>query len=430
LNKKIIGIFISMLLIIIAYPTTGVNNNELKKENDIFITNKLDILDQFQTIFDSSEDLPIPIGKFPLYNYSIQAAQSFKPSKNMLTKVQILVGRNDSANYPFELSIREDLTGNNLVEKIINPPAFVIEDYSWVEFDFEDIFVNIGNTYYIVCKTINSSGNWYLWAAHNDSLSYPNGCAWVSTDEGNTWTNESYSNNNNYIKSIYNNLLFLGNTWDTCFKTYGRDNQPPNTPNINGPSSGKIGNEYDYTFITIDPDGDDVYYLVDWGDGSVDEWIGPFESDELAIISHTWEEQGDYLIRTRARDSHGILSDWASLSISMPKSKTENLIQLNILQPNNGILYIQDTPIPILPYGTIIIGKLTIVASAVSLQIIDKIEFYIDDELKHTENNRFSWLFTPWIWDEPMFFKHRIKVIAYDKGENIASDEIEVWKFF
>ena len=68
MNKKIIGIIIIMLLITIVYPTTGLKDTKIKVEDNIFITNYSDVLDQFQTDFDSSEDLPIPVGKFPLYS--------------------------------------------------------------------------------------------------------------------------------------------------------------------------------------------------------------------------------------------------------------------------------------------------------------------------------------------------------------------------
>ena len=45
-------------------------------------------------------------------------------------------------------------------------------------------------------------------------------------------------------------------------------NEPPYAPIINGPTYGKTGTEYNYTFSTIDPDGDDVYYYIHWGDGN------------------------------------------------------------------------------------------------------------------------------------------------------------------
>ncbi|MCK5459289.1 MAG: hypothetical protein KAI20_05310, partial [Thermoplasmatales archaeon] len=79
-------------------------------------------------------------------------------------------------------------------------------------------------------------------------------------------------------------------------------NQPPNAPNISGPTSGTVGEEYDYTFVTTDPDGENVFYWIDWGDNYNTSWIGPYNSDEEVIVSHIWSENGIYEIRAKAKD--------------------------------------------------------------------------------------------------------------------------------
>ena len=61
---------------------------------------------------------------------------------------------------------------------------------------------------------------------------------------------------------------------------------------------------------------------------------------------------------------------------------------------------------------------------------VDKMEFYIDENLKYTvtePDGSLQWV--TWKWDETIFFKHNLKVIAYDKMNISASDEIEVWIF-
>ncbi len=99
------------------------------------------------------------------------------------------------------------------------------------------------------------------------------------------------------------------------------DNEPPNIPSIIGPTDGKAGKEYEYSFTTIDPEGDDVCYYVKWGDGSVDDWIGPYESNEVVKLNHMWSGQGNYTIRARARDIHNVMGEWGTLEIAMPKNK-------------------------------------------------------------------------------------------------------------
>jgi hypothetical protein len=98
--------------------------------------------------------------------------------------------------------------------------------------------------------------------------------------------------------------------------------QAPQKPSISGPPSGKTGEEHTYNAETIDVDGDQLYYIFDWGDGSYSEWIGPYESGETASTSHTWTQQGTYEIRARAKDDHGVQSEWSDpLEVSMPKDK-------------------------------------------------------------------------------------------------------------
>jgi len=103
------------------------------------------------------------------------------------------------------------------------------------------------------------------------------------------------------------------------------DNDPPNTPTIDGPTSGQAGTEYTYTSSTSDPNGDQVFYLFDWGDGTNSGWTDPHPSGATASASHTWTTQGNYQIKAKARDTNFAESDWSDpLSVSMPKSKVTN----------------------------------------------------------------------------------------------------------
>jgi len=102
--------------------------------------------------------------------------------------------------------------------------------------------------------------------------------------------------------------------------------QPPFKPESpQGPFEGKIRVDYEYTALTYDPDNDDLYYLFDWGDDIVSNWIGPYESGELCKISHSWYNQGNYEIKVKAKDIHGIQSEWYDpLKIIM--TKNNNLV--------------------------------------------------------------------------------------------------------
>ena len=109
-------------------------------------------------------------------------------------------------------------------------------------------------------------------------------------------------------------------------------NNPPITPTIAGPSNGKIGETYTYTFSTTDPDDDEITYYVNWGDDTNSGWIGPYSSGEQLNLSHCWDEKGTYSIRVKAKDVFDAESDWTTLEVSMPKNKPINTLFLNILE--------------------------------------------------------------------------------------------------
>jgi hypothetical protein len=79
----------------------------------------------------------------------------------------------------------------------------------------------------------------------------------------------------------------------------GNDQNPPI---ISGPSGGLPEVEIDYTFKTNDPEDDEVWILIDWGDETEEDWRGPFNSGEEVIIPHIYEEEGTYEIKAKSMD--------------------------------------------------------------------------------------------------------------------------------
>jgi hypothetical protein len=101
-------------------------------------------------------------------------------------------------------------------------------------------------------------------------------------------------------------------------------NAPPNTPTIIGPAYGKPGINLIYNFASVDLDNNNVYYYIDWGDGTNTDWIGPKASGEILTSNHNWSEKGDYNIKAKAKDTHGEESKWGSLKIKVPVSQSQS----------------------------------------------------------------------------------------------------------
>jgi hypothetical protein len=100
----------------------------------------------------------------------------------------------------------------------------------------------------------------------------------------------------------------------------------PATPSIQGPTEGKPKVEYSYYIMTVDPEGDEIFYYVDWGDSTNLSWFGPFASDENVSLSHTFTKKGSYTIRVQARDSYYAVSDWGTLQVTMPTESSSPFI--------------------------------------------------------------------------------------------------------
>jgi hypothetical protein len=271
-----------------------------------------DELDQSMTDYDGV----LPLGRTNIFGYyaNLSIAQSFKPQKEIMTRAQFLMARNATTLYPCFLAVRDSLTGEDLALISVEPSEFPLvngtpteEQLAWVEFNFKDIKISPGQTYYMVVYTSNITENYY-WISGNGTDVYKNGTVYLSTDDGATWSEFSGA--------------------DACFKTYGRNNQAPGTPSIDGQTKGKVGKPYTYTFAATDPDGDDVYYCINWSDGTPEVCIGPFASGEEATATHTWSVKGTYIIKAKARDIYDAESDWGTLSVSMPRTGTSLLNRL------------------------------------------------------------------------------------------------------
>jgi len=122
-------------------------------------------------------------------------------------------------------------------------------------------------------------------------------------------------------------------TDDTAVIINPGENHAPEKPETpQGPTSGNTGNSYTYTTSTTDPDGDQVYYKFDWGDGTSSGWLGPYDSGEEAQANHIWANRGSYPVKVKARDVHDEESVWSDpLSVAMPKSKEFRNPLINII---------------------------------------------------------------------------------------------------
>ena len=145
------------------------------------------------------------------------------------------------------------------------------------------------------------------------------GIIWSYSLDYPTFSSPSIANGQVYIPDLMGNIY-----------AFGEANEPPSTPSIDGEISGKAGKPYEYTFKADDPDGEDVYYFIYWGDGIMEPWNGPHPSGGEVTISHTWEEKGTYNISAKAKDIYGAESDWGILEVTMPKNQISSVLTITL----------------------------------------------------------------------------------------------------
>lgn len=188
----------------------------------------------------------------------------------------------------------------------------------------------------------------------------------------------------------------------------------------NGPYEGKTGGYIQFKGFAY---GGTPPYSYSW---DFDKNNGIQQDSLEQNPRYIYEKEGIYSVTLSVTDDEGMI-DIDTTTVIIQKQYPDDTIPptVEIIKPLDGV-YISN--IRILPLGIpFIIGGIDIIVEAVDDESgIDKVEFYIDDNLEETvETSPYKWF-----WDKIMFFRHKIKVIGYDNADNSNSFELTVWKFF
>jgi hypothetical protein len=209
--KKLLSYLIIGMLVLGGLGAVATAKNQDQKNNQRNNTMNspyIDELDQSMTDFDGA--LPVGLTNITGFYTNLSVAQSFIPQKELLTRAQFLMARNPATSRPCVLAIRDNLTHADLAITSVEPSEFPVVNASptqenqlaWINFNFDDIWVTPGQTYYIVVYTENVTDNYY-WISGNGSNIYPNGSVFISLNDGHNWSGEIFPDG------------------DGCFKTYG-----------------------------------------------------------------------------------------------------------------------------------------------------------------------------------------------------------------
>ncbi|MCK4332240.1 MAG: hypothetical protein KAV40_01530, partial [Thermoplasmatales archaeon] len=270
------------------------------------------------------------------------------------------------------------------------------------------------------------AGDYDVWLIKTDG----NGTEQWNKTFGGLESDRGYS----FIQTTNEKYVLIGETesfgagWkDVWLLKVSDENQPPDNPIIDGPTFGMPGIEYSYRTNIIDPEGDSCYCMWDWGDDSYSAWLGPYDSGEVISASHAWSK-GGYEIRVKAKDVNGAESNWSDPLIIVIEGEPPIV---EIIKPDKALYIMNRKILPRFFRKSLILGSIDVTVEAIDyFSGINRVEFYIDNELKTVDNS--SPFIYAWTMDKITFLRHRhtIKVIAFDNAGNSANDEIKVRKFF
>jgi hypothetical protein len=110
------------------------------------------------------------------------------------------------------------------------------------------------------------------------------------------------------------------------------DNGQPSKPTISGTRNVKADREYTYTASSSDPDGQQLFYMWDWGDGNYSEW------DDSPRATYSWPDPEGIEIRVLVKDFYGYESEWSDSFKTKPYTNTLDIPIFDILK-NHPLLF-------------------------------------------------------------------------------------------
>jgi outer membrane protein assembly factor BamB len=106
----------------------------------------------------------------------------------------------------------------------------------------------------------------------------------------------------------YINLLFVSATFLFIISCGG---QKPEIPTVTGPLVMIPAVSDTFSTVTTDPNGDNIRYRFDWGNGTITDWSEALASGSTYKTTFAYTNRGQYYVKAQAKDQTGKASDWS-----------------------------------------------------------------------------------------------------------------------
>jgi len=337
----VIGLMILFVGASVIPSINAISNNESK----ITMTNE----NQAEPLFEGQSYFIL------LSDYTDGAGQDNKWAVQLRfdSGLMIVESEFDTVSLPITLDkwteIRVEIDLNNDWMEIFVDDVFLIEK-EWtagpnnagdgiLNIAAVDLFANGASSVYYDDLSLELQGTGVVWSENFDS--YPNGQdlhgvgGWKGWDNDPIYTayvSDAQSRSNPHSVDIKENadLVHEYSGYTTGYYIYtayiympSDQGDPPGAPTIDGPTTGDAGDTLTYSFSAVDPDGDDVKFIIQWGDGLVDT-TGFVASGATETADHVWDSPADYTITAKAEDTNGNQGPESTFTVTIPRNKVVN----------------------------------------------------------------------------------------------------------
>jgi hypothetical protein len=314
--KKIIGIFICMLMTLPVVPLAAEQMNPSTMILIFPLSQNVTIVD-YQFI---PATLTVPVGTKVIWTNNGPSIHTVTSDTGIFNSGNIPVGQkwnytfNVAGSFPYHCAIHASMHGTITVTGANQPPNTPTEPTG-------PGTRNIGQSGTYSSMTTDPNGDqvqyrfdWNATGSHDISAwsaLVPSGQtvsmahAWVVAG---TYVVEAQARDS--VGAMSNWSLGL------TVVVSNSGNTPPNTPTTPiGPATRNVGQSGSYNTNAIDPDGDQVQYRFDFdanGAHSYSSYTSLMPSGQTGNVSHIWNSSGTYVVKAQARDSVGQTSNWSS----------------------------------------------------------------------------------------------------------------------
>ena len=86
----------------------------------------------------------------------------------------------------------------------------------------------------------------------------------------------------------------------------------PSAPSVFGPDEGQPGETLLFQTVARDPQGGNLSYRFDWGDGTTPVWTPELGSGDTFRMAHVYLDTGEYAVAVNCRNEARLESDWST----------------------------------------------------------------------------------------------------------------------